>query len=155
MSSLLRTTTISVLVCLMYTLSTGKSLAADQAVASLYERLGGTPVVTAVSGELIDRTAAEPELKRSFDKVDLVRLKKMLTEQICALSGGPCQYSGDSMKEVHAGLNIRQDEFYGMVEVLREIMLRHNIGLRERNELLALLAPMKRDVVTRKPQRYR
>jgi len=28
-------------------------------------------------------------------------------------------------------------------------MIRHDIRLRERNELLALLAPMKREVVTR------
>ncbi|MGC3981481.1 MAG: group 1 truncated hemoglobin [Steroidobacteraceae bacterium] len=116
---------------------------------SLYERMGGAEVVTAVSNQLIDRTVADPKLKRSFDKVDIPRLKKLLIEQICALSGGPCKYSGDTMKEVHAGLNIRQDEFYGMVEELRTVMIDNHIELRERNELLALLAPMKRDVVTR------
>lgn len=116
---------------------------------ALYTRMGGDSVVTAVADELIDHTVADPKLKRSFDKVDLSRLKKLLAEQICYLAGGPCAYSGDSMLEVHAGLNIRQDEFYGMVEVLRDVLSKHNVGLRERNELLALLAPMKRDVVTR------
>jgi hemoglobin len=48
---------------------------------------------------------------------------------------------------VHAGHQISEAEFYGMVEILRDSLRRHDVGLRERNELLALLAPMKRDVV--------
>jgi hypothetical protein len=36
-----------------------------------------------------------------------------------------------------------------MVEVLRDSMRQHGIPLGARNELLALLAPMKRDVVER------
>ncbi len=51
------------------------------------------------------------------------------------------------MREVHAGHDISESEFYGMVEVLRRNMINLHIGLGERNELLALLAPMKRDVV--------
>lgn len=149
MLSLLHAATIPALICLILALSASQPALAESGAASLYERMGGAPVVAAVSGELIDRTVADPELKRSFDKVDLPRLKKLLTEQICALAGGPCKYSGDTMVEVHAGLNIRQDEFYGMVEVLRDVMIQQGVELRERNELLALLAPMKRDVVTR------
>jgi hemoglobin len=148
MCSVLRAVTLPGLVGLMLALSAGPA-AAESGAASLYERMGGEAVVTAVTAELIDRTVADPKLKRSFDKVGLVRLKKMLAEHICSLTGGPCQYSGDSMIDVHAGQEIREDEFYGMVEILREVLLKHGVGLRERNELLALLAPMKRDVVTR------
>jgi hemoglobin len=73
----------------------------------------------------------------------------MLIEQICSLSGGGCAYTGDSMRDVHAGLNIDQSEFYGLVESLREALQHHGVALRERNELLQILAPMKRDVVER------
>jgi hemoglobin len=117
--------------------------------ASLYSRMGGAPVVNAIAAQLIDRTSSDTHLQRSFNKVNLVRVKKLLAEQLCALAGGPCAYSGDSMAEVHAGLDIRQDEFYGMVEILRKVMEHNGVRPRERNELLALLAPMKRDVVTR------
>lgn len=105
--------------------------------------------MTLVVGELIDHSASDPRTKRSFDGVDIPRVKKLLVEQICELTGGGCKYSGDSMHDVHAGLGIDQSEFYGLVEVLRESMRKHGIGLRERNELLAILAPMKRDVVER------
>jgi hemoglobin len=116
---------------------------------SLYERMGGTPNVTAVVSEVIDDAARDPHLKRSFDKVNLPRLKRLLVEQICELAGGGCHYSGDSMHDVHAGLGITQAEFYGLVQVLKDSMARHGIAIRERNELLAILAPMKRDVVER------
>ena len=122
---------------------------AVSAEAPLYVRLGGEAKMTLVVGELIDHSASDARTKRSFDGVDIPRVKQLLVEQICELTGGGCKYSGDSMHDVHAGLGIDQSEFYGLVEVLRESMRKHGIALRERNELLAILAPMKRDVVER------
>lgn len=110
--------------------------------------MGGAATVTAVANELIDETAAHPVLKRSFEAVSLPRVKALLVEQLCSVTGGPCAYTGDTMLDVHAGLKITEAEMNGMVEILSRIMIRHRIGLRERNELLAILAPMKRDVVT-------
>jgi hemoglobin len=115
---------------------------------TLFDRMGGAEIVSAIAIELIDETAAHPELKRSFEGVNLPRVKEMLVEQLCSVAGGPCAYSGDTMLDVHAGLKINEAEMNGMVEILRNVMIRHRVKLRERNELLALLAPMKRDVVT-------
>lgn len=114
---------------------------------SLYARLGGTPVVTAFVNETIDKVAVDPAMKRSFDKVNLQHVKDMLIEQICSLTGGGCAYTGDPMREVHAGHKISNAEFFGLVEVLRESMRGHQVPLSARNELLEILAPMKRDVV--------
>ena len=114
---------------------------------SLYARLGGTPVVTGFVADTIDKVAANPEMNRSFDKVNLQHVKDMLAEQICALTGGGCVYSGDTMREVHAGHHISNAEFFGLVEVLRESMRAREVPLAARNQLLEILAPMKRDVV--------
>jgi hemoglobin len=117
------------------------------AAVSLYERMGGQTVVAAVINDTLDRVVADPRLNRSFEGSNVKRIKEKLAEQICQLAGGGCQYTGDSMRETHAGHQITQAEFYGMVEVLRDSLRRHHVHLRERNELLALLAPMERDVV--------
>ena len=114
---------------------------------SLYGRMGGEPIVKAVANDVIDGAAHDPKLKRSFAKVDLARVKRLLAEQICELSGGSCHYTGDPMHDVHAGLGITEAEFYGLVGVLKESLRSHGVGLRERNELLRILAPMKRDIV--------
>jgi hemoglobin len=114
---------------------------------SLYARLGGLEKVTVIVGETIDHSVATPELKRSFENVDVERVKRLIVEQICELAGGGCHYSGETMRDVHAGLALTETEMNGLVEALRDSMRQHGIGLRERNELLALLAPMKRDIV--------
>jgi hemoglobin len=121
--------------------------ATDPAATSLYARMGGESVVVAVVSETIDRVTADPKLRRSFKGSNIKRIKRLIAEQICDLAGGGCVYSGDSMREVHANHQITEAEFYGLVEILRSAMRRHHVALRERNELLALLAPMKRDVV--------
>lgn len=116
---------------------------------SLYERLGGKAVVSSLVNDLIDQSIQNPRTRRSFDKVNVKRLKEKVEEQLCTLAGGPCRYTGDDMQKSHAGLDITEAEFYGFVEELIELLDRYKIGLREKNQLLALLAPMKRDVVTR------
>ena len=116
---------------------------------SLFDRMGGAPVVAQVVDQLLDLSVADPRTRRSFQKINLKRLREKLNEQICALSNGPCQYTGDGMKEVHAGLDITDAEFNGLVEHLITALDAKNVGLREKNELLRLLAPMKRDVITK------
>jgi hemoglobin len=117
------------------------------AQARLYERIGGRIGVAAIADTLIDRVTADPRLARSFKDSNLGRIKQLLAEQICDLSGGPCRYSGDSMKEVHAGHQISEAEFFGMVADLRDVLRERHVSQGAANELLRLLAPMKRDVV--------
>ena len=123
--------------------------AAHAQSASLYERLGGGDQLSAIVSDLIDRSRTGPGTSRSFEKVNLKRLKEQITLHLCTLTGGPCSFAGDDLKTIHAGLNITQAEFYGLVEVLRQVLDDRGIGTREKNELLALLAPFKRDVVTK------
>jgi hemoglobin len=131
---------------LLLFLGIGAAATAD-ASARLYDRLGGADGVAAIANTLIDRVAADPKLGQSFRDSKLERIKRLLAEQICELSGGPCRYSGDSMREVHAGHHISEAEFYGMVADLREILKERHVSQGATNELLRLLAPMKRDVV--------
>jgi hemoglobin len=115
--------------------------------ASLYTRLGGAPGVEAIADTLIDRVVADPVMGPSFKDTKLDRIKRLLAEQICDLSGGPCRYSGDSMKEVHAGHRISEAQFYRMVGALRAILRERRVDQRSANQLLRLLAPIKRDVI--------
>ena len=115
---------------------------------SLYQRLGGEPVVSKVVDQLIDRSASDARTARSFKDVKLARVKEKLVEQVCELAGGGCKYTGDPMREVHKGLENTDAEFALLVQVLREALAANGVGEREKNELLRLLAPMKREIVT-------
>ena len=117
------------------------------ATPTLFERLGGQDVLASIATELVTTSARDPRTSRTWEGVNLANTERQLTAQLCELTGGGCKRDGDSMHDVHAGLKITQQEFYTLVEMLRAILVRHGIGIRERNELLALLAPMKRDIV--------
>jgi hemoglobin len=116
--------------------------------APLYDRIGGDRL-SAIANDLVDRSSSDPRTSRSWRKVSLNRVKGVLTQYLCSITGGPCAYEGDTMKDIHAGLDITEAEMFTMVQSLRDIMASHEVPLRERNELLALLASSKRDVVTK------
>lgn len=114
--------------------------------ASLFERIGGIPVLNVVVAETIDQVSQDPALKRSFKDIKLSTLKQSVVNQLCLLTGGECKYEGDTMKKSHASLKITTAEFELFVEAFRDALNRH-VATREKNELLKILAPMKRDIV--------
>lgn len=116
-------------------------------VQTLYQRLGGTVGVALWVGRLIDRCAADPRTRRSFDGIKLAALKESLAQQICAISAGGCRYEGETMERAHRDARIGAGEFDALVSVLREELDRAGVEAAAKNELLRLLAPMKRDIV--------
>ena len=44
-------------------------------------------------------------------------------------------------------MGVTPAEFYGIFQILNDAMVRPELAIRGRNELLALLSPMKRDVL--------
>jgi hemoglobin len=71
----------------------------------------------------------------------------MLVDQICAQTGGPCTYTGRSMKEAHANMGITEGEFDALVEDLVTTLKAFNVPDKEQNELLTALGTMKVDIV--------
>jgi hemoglobin len=114
---------------------------------TLYEALGGERGLQEFVSQYVDVLTTDPITGPSFTDSSPPRIKRLLTEQLCELSGGPCRYSGDSMREVHANLGITEAQFHVAVQRLRELMVRRGYPLAVRNEMLRLLAPMQRDVV--------
>lgn len=130
--------------------------AADPAqTPTLYQRLGGAEQVTRVVGRTIDRAASDARTRRSFDDVKLGPLKDSIVQQICSIAGGGCRYEGETMAKAHADAHIGASEFDALVTILREELDAAGTDPGAKNELLRLLAPMKRDVVSQAGPRDR
>jgi hemoglobin len=114
---------------------------------TLYDRLGGRPAITAVVNDFVGNVARDKRINGFFANTDIPRLKRLLVQQICAGSGGPCKYEGRSMREAHRGLNIRNQDFDALVQDLVISLNKFGVKQREQQELLALLGPMRKDVV--------
>ena len=76
-----------------------------------------------------------------------MRVHKLISEQICDVSGGPCDYSGDDMKTSHRNMGVTNADFNALVEHLIAAMEKHDIPVAAQNQLLGLLAPMHGDIV--------
>ena len=126
--------------------TTATAAAADSA-RSLYDRLGGQSAIAAVVDSFAARVAADDRINKKFAKSDLGRVKSMLVQQICAQTGGPCTYTGRSMKEAHLNMGVTEGEFDALVEDLVATLKAFNVPEREQNELLTALGAMKSDIV--------
>ena len=126
----------------------GACAAPASAPPTLYARLGGQARVEAVVSNVIDRAATDPRTRRSFDGFNLATLKKGIAQFICSSAGGGCIYEGDTMRVAHHDLRITASEFDALVSLWREEFDRAGVDAGVRNELLRLMAPNKRDVVT-------
>lgn len=115
---------------------------------SLYDRIGGKAMLYTISSETLDIIAEDPRTKRSFDGIKMTTLKESFTNFLCVETGGDCDYEGETMENSHADAEITRAEFELTVQVLRNVMDANSIAIREKNELLKVLAPMKRDVVS-------
>jgi hemoglobin len=116
---------------------------------SLYERLGGIDAIRAVVDDFVANVAADKRINAFFAHTDIDRLKHNLIDQICQGTGGPCTYTGRSMKDAHAGMGVRNRDFNALVGDLGKTLKKFKVPKRETNELVAILAPMRKDVVTR------
>ena len=114
---------------------------------SLYDRLGGKPAITAVVDQFVANVAADSRINARFATTDIPKLKGYLVDQLCGATGGPCTYKGRSMKTIHAGMRITNDEFNALVQDLVAALDKFNVPLKEKSDLLALLSPMKQDIV--------
>jgi hemoglobin len=115
--------------------------------ASLYQRLGGQPAITAVVDDFVANVAADNRINRFFAHTDIPHLKKELVDQICQATGGPCVYTGKTMRVAHAGMRITDADFNALVGDLVKSLNKFNVPAQEQQELLGALGPLKPEIV--------
>ncbi|GJL69772.1 MAG: hypothetical protein NPIRA06_24070 [Nitrospirales bacterium] len=120
---------------------------AEKVTASLYDRLGGKPAITAVIDEFVGNVAEDQRINGRFATTDIPKLKGHLVDQVCGATGGPCTYTGRDMKTTHAGMRISNADFTAMVEDLVAALDTFKVPQAEQKELLGLLGSMKSDIV--------
>jgi hemoglobin len=137
-------------VVLSVVMSTGAAWAEGSMGKSLYERLGGKEAITAVVDTFVGNVGGDKRINGYFASTDLAKLKMHLVNQICEASGGSCKYTGRTMKQTHAGMGVTNPAFDALVEDLVKALDHHKVGKNEQGELLAVLGPMRSDIVEKK-----
>lgn len=127
------------------------AIAANGAPAqdTLFADLGGQDAIVKIANDTTDNFLADDRIKATFDQTDMTRFRKMLAEQFCQISDGPCVYTGHSMRDAHKGLHLKNADFNAVVEDLQKALDKNGVAFATQNRLLARLAPMQHDIVTR------
>ena len=113
----------------------------------LFVRLGGEAKLKAAVDELIDVILKDERINFAFAETDLPKFKRLLYTQLCELAAGPCIYDGRDMRTAHAKLPLTSAHFNALTEDLYFAFDRVGVSYPGQTELIALLAPMKRDVL--------
>lgn len=114
---------------------------------ALYDRLGGAEAISAVVADFVSRVAGDARINAKFARSDIGRLKTMLVDQLSEATGGPAAYRGRSMTDTHRGMQVTSGEFDALVEDLVTTLDDFTVGKAERDELLGVLGPLKREIV--------
>lgn len=119
---------------------------------SLFDRIGGKSVLVKFSSKFVDAMATHPKLLANPKiaegmKKDQSKHKSSMADYLCQVSGGPCKYSGPSMKDAHKASGITADEWKIMGGIFIKTLRDMNVGKNERKELANLVSMSKYDVI--------
>ena len=124
-----------------------------QTQVSLYERLGGVYSIATVVDDFIDRIMIDPRLNanplvdEAHHRVAPAGFKYLVTEMVCWATGGPQQYTGRSMGDSHAHLQITDAEWGAFEADFQQTLDKFHVPAAEQAELKAILASTRADIV--------
>ncbi|NCP64804.1 MAG: group 1 truncated hemoglobin [Paraglaciecola sp.] len=114
---------------------------------SLYDELGGQATVAKIVDNFIHEIEYDQVMFAYFAESDIDRFRSKLNEHLCFLADGPCAYTGDTMAQVHAGMNISEGDFNHGVDLFIAAMDKANVPHPLQNRLLAKMVPTRQDII--------
>ena len=118
------------------------------AETTLYERISGKQKVKAIVEDIWNNYSKNPIVKDRFAASDPEYVKTRVFEIFAAATGASnVKYSGKDMKTAHMGMNIIEMEFNAVVDDVLAACEKHKVGQQERNEVLAILWSVRKDIV--------
>lgn len=116
---------------------------------AVFQDFGGKPGISKVIDDFLGIWQDDPRINGALKEADVERLGSLLKEQFTQLTGGPAVYSGKDMKTAHQNMGLHNADFNALAEDLQKAMERNNVPVRAQNKLLAKLAPMQHQIVTK------
>jgi hemoglobin len=123
---------------------------------SLYERIGGAYAIAAVVDRFSDQLLKNPKIVNANSelkewhmeeyKTRLPGLKFNRTLWVCAVSGGPYEYTAKPLEEAHFDLHITPEVFDEVANELAMALDHFKVPAREKQEVLDAFSAHKSEV---------
>ncbi len=114
---------------------------------TLYERLGGEEKIRAIATDILDKHLKNPAINVRYQDSVPEKVIRLVTEFVCAGTGGPQTYTGRDMQTTHRGMNINEAEYLAVVDDIMAALDSHGVGQREKQEMLMIAYSLKGDIL--------
>jgi hemoglobin len=116
---------------------------------SIYELIGGEPALVAVVDDFYQRVLGDPQLAPFFAGANMPKLKGRQVEFFAAALGGPDLYQGGSMRQVHLGRGIGQDDFDKVAFHLVSALAAAGVPAQTITQVAEAITPLASEIVSR------
>ena len=114
---------------------------------SLYERLGGEDNIRNIATTILENHLANDAVKARYADSDREEVIRIVTEFLCAGTGGPQTYTGKDMLAAHKGMNVNELEFVAVLDDILAALNSNGVGQREQEELLMIAYSLRGDIL--------
>ena len=119
---------------------------------TLYTRLGGYNAIAKVIDDSTTFIFADPVIGKYFIGLGTnsqQRLRQLLVDQFCQAAGGPCVYTGRSMKLSHSGMGggLTNSEFNAFAKGVSQALDKNKVNQPEKVEVMAFVNSLRGGIV--------
>ncbi|MBX9252807.1 group 1 truncated hemoglobin [Desmonostoc muscorum CCALA 125] len=119
---------------------------------SLYHRLGGYNAIAAVIDDSAKYIFNDPQIGKYFIGLSTnskQKLRELLIDQFCQATGGPCVYTGRTMKLSHSGIGggLTNSEFNAFYNDVALALQENNVPQTEKYEVLKFVESLRSEIV--------
>ncbi len=115
---------------------------------SLYEKYGGLPTIIPIVESFYRRVLANDRLQPYFRGVDLQKLSDHQVNFIAAAMGAPSGiYTGRSLREAHAHLQVTEDTFALVAQALEDSLREAGVEEEDVTTMVSAIVGLKGEVV--------
>ena len=119
---------------------------------SLYIRLGGYNAIAKVIDDTTTFVFADPVIGKYFIGLGTnsqQRLRQLLVDQFCQAAGGPCVYTGRTMKLSHSGMDggLTDNEFNALANDVSQALDKNSVNPLPKAEVLAFVESLRGGIV--------
>jgi hemoglobin len=119
---------------------------------TLYTRLGGYNAIAKVIDDSATIIFADPVIGKYFIGLGThskQRLRQLLVDQFCQAAGGPCVYTGRTMKLSHSGMDggLTNNEFNAFANAVSQALDQNSVNPPPKAEVLAFVESLRGAIV--------
>lgn len=123
-------------------------------IKTLYERLGGTPGITAIVDDVIEahmnNSAINARFKPLQDQPErLAKIRQNTIDFFSAGSGGSIEYNGRDMLTTHKGMKISAGDYMIVIDDIMGVLEKHNIDEESKKDVLYILWSLKQTIISK------